>query len=481
MGHGLATEQGYEVYDARKAGSLHGTQPCSDQALGTAPLSSAIRLHDERTASVRFGARHNRASQGAAQRSGELVDDKPLRRHVGAPQRLSESVDDKPLRYSWRKAAKHFFQRPRGTLRQKIRSSLRRKMGLSNSGSSTAAASAPSENLESLSNKRQIYFRRLGVGTSSQDAQAAPILTPVSAAVENSDSISSSSEAYRKGSKQLSTQRPAEGSDLIKSEGSDFTKEDSPPEDCAETASVKECETEARLQSQKDRSDFRMSFLSKLSYEKVWVPKPERPRQHSTLIVLDWDDTLLCTSFLLSQNLSSRTVTQRLECVARAAIELLILAKSLGETLIITNAVGSWVEQSAKDYLPSVLPFLADLEVISARQRYEMYFPDQVAKWKAETFVEVQKRRSPESITNFISIGDSSFERDAALRIGDLFPQAVIKIIKFKEDPTPEELAKELRLACDRLRGIVEIGRALQVSMERKACQSLLEFAASQH
>lgn len=442
MGQSLATEQGREVYDAQNAGRLHGAQPCPEQALGSAPLSSAMLLHDEKTASVRSVARHSKASQGAAQR-------------------LSESGDDKPLRYGWRKAAKHFFQRPRGTLRQKIRSSLRRKMGLSASASA-ASASVPAENHESLSNKRQIYFRRLGVGTSLQDAQAAP-LTAATKAVEDSDSISSGSEAYRrKGSKQPASKRPAESADFIKLVSQ-------PEEDCVEAVPAKEYETEVRSQSPKDGSGFRMSFLSKLSYEKVWVPKPERPRQHSTLIVLDWDDTLLCTSFLLSQNLNSRTITQRLACVARAAIELLILAKSLGETVIITNAVDSWVEQSAKDYLPSVLPFLADLEVISARQRYEMYFPDQVAKWKAETFLEVQKRRSSESITNFISIGDSSFERDAALRIGDLFPQAVIKIIKFKEDPTPEELAKELRLACDRLRGIVEIGRTLQVSMERKA------------
>lgn len=416
----------------------------------TVPLNSAMRLHDEETASAAL--------------------------HSKAAQRPSEVVDDKPPRHSWRKAAKRFLQRPRGTLRQKIRSSLRRKMGLSTAAASTATSLTGSlvvGSRESMSEKRQIYFRRLGIGASSQDTQGAPpMLTHPRKAAEVSDTLSSSSEVYRRPgsrrpSKQMPTdsldsrrpskRTPTESSESIRPEGFDVVKQIPQRDECIETV------------SQKERSGFRMSFLSKLSYEKVWVPKPERPRQHSTLIVLDWDDTLLCTSFLLSQNLSSRMVTQRLQCIATAACELLVLAKSLGETVIITNAAGSWVEKSAKEYLPSVLPFLADLEVISARQRYEVHFPDQVARWKAETFLEVQKRRSPESITNFISIGDSSFERDAALGIGKLFPQAVIKIIKFKEDPTPEELAQELRLACDRLRGIVENGRALQVSMERKA------------
>jgi len=50
-------------------------------------------------------------------------------------------------------------------------------------------------------------------------------------------------------------------------------------------------------------NDFRVSFLRKLSYHKVWLPKAERPPMHQTVIIFDWDDTLLCTSFLQGESI----------------------------------------------------------------------------------------------------------------------------------------------------------------------------------
>eukprot|EP00930_Biecheleria_cincta_P073496 TRINITY_DN60787_c0_g1_i1.p1 TRINITY_DN60787_c0_g1~~TRINITY_DN60787_c0_g1_i1.p1 ORF type:complete len:395 (+),score=59.57 TRINITY_DN60787_c0_g1_i1:50-1186(+) len=224
--------------------------------------------------------------------------------------------------------------------------------------------------------------------------------------------------------------------------------------------------------------DFRTSFLSKLSYQKVWVPRPQRPNQHSTLIVLDWDDTLLCTSYLHAtkqlDTTCSPAVARRLFAVAQAAQALLALAVRLGETIIITNAANNWVEQSAKRYLPALLPMLEGVEIISARQRYEAQFPDEIYQWKAQTFVDIQRRR-PNSITNFISIGDSSFEHDAALAVGRQFSQTVVKTIRFLGQPQPEELVQQLRVASGSLQKIVEIGRARQLTMAPTGSKSPLD------
>ena len=38
--------------------------------------------------------------------------------------------------------------------------------------------------------------------------------------------------------------------------------------------------------------------IRKLSYSKVWVPSAQQPPEHQTVIIFDWDDTLLCASFL---------------------------------------------------------------------------------------------------------------------------------------------------------------------------------------
>jgi len=42
----------------------------------------------------------------------------------------------------------------------------------------------------------------------------------------------------------------------------------------------------------------RTQFLSKLVYQKEWVATGQKPRTHQTCVIFDWDDTLLCTSFL---------------------------------------------------------------------------------------------------------------------------------------------------------------------------------------
>lgn len=44
--------------------------------------------------------------------------------------------------------------------------------------------------------------------------------------------------------------------------------------------------------------NIRRNFLSKLTYQKIWLTPLEKPKLHETAIIFDWDDTLLCTSFI---------------------------------------------------------------------------------------------------------------------------------------------------------------------------------------
>ena len=38
--------------------------------------------------------------------------------------------------------------------------------------------------------------------------------------------------------------------------------------------------------------------MSKLTYQKVWLTPLQQPKLSETAIIFDWDDTLLCTSFI---------------------------------------------------------------------------------------------------------------------------------------------------------------------------------------
>ena len=49
----------------------------------------------------------------------------------------------------------------------------------------------------------------------------------------------------------------------------------------------------------KSGEKLRTNLLSKLAYQKVWVGQYSKPKTHQTCIIFDWDDTILCTSFLI--------------------------------------------------------------------------------------------------------------------------------------------------------------------------------------
>lgn len=222
----------------------------------------------------------------------------------------------------------------------------------------------------------------------------------------------------------------------------------------------------------KEQDDFRVAFLRKLSYEKVWVPAPQRLPKHQTVIIFDWDDTLLCTTYLNLQeslgNELSRGGQDYLKKIELAAKKLLETSMRLGQTFIITNAMQGWVEYSAAKYVPELLPILGQIPVISARSRYEPLYPKDVRMWKLYAFRDLQRELDLPIITNLNSIGDSNYEMEATQVMGKEFSEALVKTIKLREHPTPEELLKELDLINDKFEKIVTNARNLKIALERK-------------
>ena len=218
------------------------------------------------------------------------------------------------------------------------------------------------------------------------------------------------------------------------------------------------------------QDDFRLNFLRKLSREKIWVPRSDRPPQHQCVIIFDWDDTLLCTSYLnmKPESASSPTVQKHLLAVSTTASLLIETAMRFGQTFIITNAMKGWVEYSATKYIPSLLPTLKKIRVISARSEHETKYPGLYHEWKIQAFLAVQKEMSSHIITNLVSLGDSTIEMDAVHVMGNEFAQALIKTVKFRETPTPEELAKQLELVSQKFEKILLNARSLKISLERK-------------
>lgn len=218
------------------------------------------------------------------------------------------------------------------------------------------------------------------------------------------------------------------------------------------------------------QANFRVDLLRKICDEKVWVPKKQRPSDHQSVLIFDWDDTLLCTSYLMQ--VQGRTVPmaarQALLRIERAACKLLEKAMTLGSTFIITNAEEGWVQESAALYMPSLTPILAKVLVISARSNHQAECAGNIAEWKKRAFLQLGRQLPPDPITNLISVGDSNFELEAARLLGEQFELGFIKTVKLQERPTPEELLKELELLVAKFQSIVEKAANMRIRLEKK-------------
>ncbi|CAK0842898.1 unnamed protein product [Prorocentrum cordatum] len=211
-------------------------------------------------------------------------------------------------------------------------------------------------------------------------------------------------------------------------------------------------------------------------------PEPERPPVErapthcgqDTVTVLDWDDTLLCTTWLAALRARCRGPSaaqrQELRGIGAAARQLLQRAQEVGQVVIITNSVSGWVEHSASMHVPEILPLLKGVHVISARSEFGNEFPGDAARWKQQAFLTLQQRLPSLHVANLISMGDSSHELDAARALGQrLAEESLVKTVKFCEHPTPEQLRKELELVCCQLDKIVACTTDVSVTLERRA------------
>jgi hypothetical protein len=177
--------------------------------------------------------------------------------------------------------------------------------------------------------------------------------------------------------------------------------------------------------------------------------------KESTVIFVDWDDTLLCSSYLsgagyrLDSDLeSSSAIDRELKELEASVIGLLRLAMSFGEVHVVTNAETGWVQLSAKKFLPGVVPVLDHVNVLSARSTYETMFPDAPVKWKFCAFQEklFSDNKSPK---NVISFGDSHVEREAVRAVTRGLPNTKTKSVKFAEKPSLEQLRRQLELVTN--------------------------------
>ena len=220
----------------------------------------------------------------------------------------------------------------------------------------------------------------------------------------------------------------------------------------------------------KTDEEARHCYYDRLINMKILRLTPSKKNQ--SICIFDWDDTLLCTSYITNMGIKSITscVASILRPLDEMVSKLLEKAAAAGHVFIVTNAEEGWVQYSAKAFLPKTAAVIEEKNttIISARTCYEGTYPGENRRWKREAFLSLVKQFEKDVVTNLICMGDSEIEIDAAHVMSKMFNKAITKTIKFKENPRPEDMVKQLSLVVEKFEQIFVSLKNSTIKLEKK-------------
>ena len=224
-----------------------------------------------------------------------------------------------------------------------------------------------------------------------------------------------------------------------------------------------------------DGTNLRNSYYYKLIISNIWKPFI-KDIICNTIFFFDWDDTLLCTSFLIpilnSQNNSEKIkiIRNNLKNLDEIVSKLLLTTLDKGLVFLVTTAAPGWVEFSSTKFLPMTAKVLRKIKIFSAKGLYSKNYPGDPRQWKIKAFryiIELYNINT-KLVSNLICFGDSLIDLEAIENLKNMFSNAFVKIIKFKECPHPIELEKEVWIAASQLNYIIKKVKNLTLKVSKK-------------
>ena len=235
-------------------------------------------------------------------------------------------------------------------------------------------------------------------------------------------------------------------------------------------------EIEKNKNKEINAKSIRDKYYNKLITKLEWNPF-KKEKIINNLFFFDWDDTLLCTSYLqptgalidMEINKRDKDIISDLDSLVS---KLLLKAMNIGIVFIVTNGAPGWVELSSTKFYPKTAKILQKIKLVSARGLCERKYPGDMRQWKRVAFkfaLDTLHDINKNIVTNIICLGDSNIEMEASYYLKECFPNAYLKTIKFKESPTHIELQKELKIINIQLDSIINnYNKNLSVKVTRK-------------
>lgn len=192
----------------------------------------------------------------------------------------------------------------------------------------------------------------------------------------------------------------------------------------------------------------------------------------NTLIIIDWDDTLYPTTWTMDNSIDLTDPRSRskymthFENLDNHLSATLSHMSTLGEIVIITNAMLEWIELSVS-VLPKTKKCLKNIDVISARQRYQN--KTKMVDWKKHTFwEEMMKRSKTQKYQNIMSLGDAEFEHNALINLYKLetIPHKYLKSIKFIKSTEYATLLEQIMMIRQYITNICKAPRHIDMTFD---------------
>ena len=194
---------------------------------------------------------------------------------------------------------------------------------------------------------------------------------------------------------------------------------------------------------------------------------------NETLFLLDWDDTLMCTSFITKKKLSlTETESKIVERLGVLVSAFLAKCKKLGTVIIITNSKESWVKKTAFDYMKISEQILKDIYIISNR---DIFANQDVSKkdWKKIVFVELLEKYG-KKIKNLICASDFPEDIEIFKDISKQHAKKNINIctVKFKYNPSIIVMIKEIQTMTKNINELIYSNQNYSLYEEKEENES---------
>ena len=184
----------------------------------------------------------------------------------------------------------------------------------------------------------------------------------------------------------------------------------------------------------------------------------------------------MCTSYIMpivnsnNLNINIKVIKEKLKNLDENITILLNKTLEKGIVFLITNSSPGWVEYSSTNFLPLTAKLLNNIKIISAKGLFAKKYPGDPIQWKIKAFkYAIEKYNiNTKIISNIICFGDSIIELEASHKLKDIFADGYIKTIKFKENPQPAELIKELKIINNQFDIILSNNRNLSIKVAKK-------------